>query len=142
MSRIPLIVGMILAAATAHAQSDQQAATQEKQRAAPMFQSLDTNSDGTVSQAEFMAGHEARRHGVDAVDANKDGIVSRDEFIHGGQAKREARFKELDANGDGQLTQDEMAARATAMFSAMDKNADGKLTPDEMHSPKGMGPRQ
>lgn len=45
--------------------------------------------------------------GLMRYDANKDGAVDRAEW----KAAQEARFKELDVNGDGKLTQEELFAR-------------------------------
>ncbi|WP_186766514.1 EF-hand domain-containing protein [Puniceibacterium confluentis] len=41
-------------------------------------------------------------------------------------------FGDLDANGDGQLTQEEMTAHRTARFAAADADGDGLLTAEEM----------
>ena len=48
--------------------------------------------------------------GVMRYDANKDGAVDRAEW----KAGQEARFKRLDADGDGKLSQDELFARTPA----------------------------
>jgi hypothetical protein len=48
-----------------------------------------------------------RTSGLMRYDTNKDGFVDRAEW----KAGQEARFKQLDTNGDGKLTQDELFAR-------------------------------
>ncbi len=79
--------------------------------------------------------------GVMRYDTNKDGVVDRAEW----KAGQEARFKRLDANGDGKLTQDELFARTpaaggsvlpsdrqaerqSAYFQRLDSNKDGVVT--------------
>lgn len=44
---------------------------------------------------------------------------------------RERRFEQLDANGDGKLTQAEMLAQHEARFAEADQNHDGKLSQEE-----------
>ena len=53
--------------------------------------------------------------GVMRYDTNKDGAVDRAEW----KAGQEARFKRLDANGDGKLTQDELFARTPAVGNSV-----------------------
>lgn len=43
-------------------------------------------------------------------------------------------FQELDSNGDGQITQEEMDARATTRFSEADANGDGTLSKAELEA--------
>ncbi|WP_170381662.1 EF-hand domain-containing protein [Ruegeria atlantica] len=43
-------------------------------------------------------------------------------------------FQELDANGDGQLTQEEMEAHRTQRFSKADTDGDGRLSVEEMQA--------
>ena len=79
--------------------------------------------------------------GVMRYDANKDGAVDRAEW----KAGQEARFKRLDANGDGKLNQDELfartpatgnsvlpsdrqAGRQSAYFQRLDADKDGQVT--------------
>jgi len=50
----------------------------------------------------------------------------------GGQHGPAFDFEELDADGDGRITRDEMAAQAQARFGAADADGDGKLSPQEM----------
>ncbi len=79
--------------------------------------------------------------GLMRYDTNKDGAVDRAEW----KAAQEARFKSLDTNGDGKLTQDELFARTPAAgnsvlptdrqaqrqstyFQLLDANKDGVVT--------------
>jgi hypothetical protein len=83
----------------------------------------------------------AAPRGLMRYDTNKDGVVDRDEW----KAGQEARFKQLDANGDGKLTQDELFARTpadgnsvlpsdrqaqrqTSYFQLLDADKDGFVT--------------
>ncbi|NOD48430.1 MULTISPECIES: EF-hand domain-containing protein [unclassified Ruegeria] len=43
-------------------------------------------------------------------------------------------FQELDADGDGQVTQQEMEAHRTARFTQADTDGDGQLSLDEMQA--------
>ncbi|SLN18012.1 EF-hand domain-containing protein [Ruegeria meonggei] len=43
-------------------------------------------------------------------------------------------FQELDANGDGQVTQDEMQAHRNQRFTDADTDGDGQLSVEEMQS--------
>lgn len=45
--------------------------------------------------------------------------------------RAERVFARFDANGDGQITRDEMKAKAAERFAKMDANADGQVTRDE-----------
>ena len=53
--------------------------------------------------------------GIMRYDANKDGVVDRAEW----KAGQEARFKRLDANGDGKLSEAELFARTPAVGSSV-----------------------
>ncbi len=53
--------------------------------------------------------------GLMRYDTNKDGVVDRAEW----KAGQEARFKRLDTNGDGKLTQDELFARTPAIGNSV-----------------------
>ncbi|SNR64717.1 EF-hand domain-containing protein [Puniceibacterium sediminis] len=43
-------------------------------------------------------------------------------------------FGELDTNGDGELTMEEMTTRGSERFAAADTNSDGQLSVDEMNA--------
>jgi hypothetical protein len=67
--------------------------------------------DDTVATPEKPArASGAVPRGLMRYDTNKDGVVDRAEW----KAAQEARFKQLDTNGDGKLTQDELFARTPA----------------------------
>ena len=56
---------------------------------------------------------------------------------------KQAKFAEMDTNGDGGVSLDELTANATAkvqrMFDKMDANGDGQITEEELTSRKGKG---
>ncbi|MCX7560841.1 EF-hand domain-containing protein [Sulfitobacter sp. F26204] len=51
--------------------------------------------------------------------------------------RRAEMFKEIDADGSGAITQEELKAHAAARFATVDTNKDGFLTPDEMRGHRG-----
>lgn len=82
--------------------------------------------------------------GVMRYDVNGDGFVDREEWRKG----QEARFKELDTNHDGKLSQDELFARTpaapgnvlpsdrqaqrqTTYFNLLDRDKDGFVSKEE-----------
>lgn len=91
-----------------------QAALQQFRAArAAAFQKMDTNKDGNVSMAEWVAARpEPTAKKPDAsktmarVDANKDGKISRDEY----RVRPMRDFDKLDTNKDGQVDAKEQAA--------------------------------
>jgi hypothetical protein len=88
--------------------------TAAAQSAQPRGMRGDADSDGRISQSEFV---ERRVQRLTAVDANRDGSVSVEERVSGVDTRRNqrasARFERLDVNGDGSLSRDEfLTARA------------------------------
>ncbi len=72
--------------------------------------------DDTMATPEKLARtSSAVPRGLMRYDTNKDGAVDRAEW----KAAQEARFKQLDANGDGKLTQDELFARTPAIGNSV-----------------------
>lgn len=72
----------------------------------------DTNNDGTISQAEFMA--EASDRFINT-DLNADGALTKDEMKASHERRRtehaEKRFEKSDANGDGVISKSEYDAK-------------------------------
>ena len=79
----------------------------------------DTDHDGRISQAEFMAAHQPGGQG-------------RGNPIH--------QFEMLDSNHDGYVTPPEIDAVSAARFARMDANHDGVVTPEERMATRGGGP--
>lgn len=94
------------------------------------MQRADTDNDGAISRAEFMAQSDKR---FARLDANGDGEISGDELPGRGRL-----LASTDTNKDGKISKAEYSAQAAARFAKMDTNGDGKITPDEM---KAMGQR-
>lgn len=76
-------------------------------RAADRLSAADADNDGYVTRDEMKAAHEARRAERQAnrfPDADGDGVVTVVEYQNAAQE----RFRKLDANSDGVLSEDEM----------------------------------
>ena len=85
------------------------------ERIAKSFDRLDANHDGMITQEEMRAAGEARREAM--------------------KAEAQARFKSADRNGDGLLSKDEATAglpRVAGNFDRLDANKDGQLSPEEL----------
>lgn len=100
-----------------------------------MFERLrsgDTNGDGLISQAEAAAlPRIAERFAT--IDANGDGQISVDELRASHRKMRgEAFLKRLDADGDGKVSKAEALAKAAARFDLADADKDGFVTREEM----------
>ncbi|MGB0907353.1 MAG: hypothetical protein ACPGVT_07650 [Maricaulaceae bacterium] len=107
----------------------------------------DTNRDGNITRAEFIAHAEAR---FTADDANFDGMISKDERKAGHERRKDERaaesFARRDQNGDGVITRAEedavraehKAKREERRLKKHDLNGDGILdaTDKELHKAK------
>jgi EF hand domain-containing protein len=111
----------------------------------------DTDHDGRISRAEYDAAASQRRSDwFDKLDLDKDGYITQEEMHQARQTRHsnmrehmDERFKEADANGDGQLSLDEVQAkmpRLAAHFSDLDKDKNGLLSKEELaqghHGPR------
>jgi hypothetical protein len=98
------------------------------------FDQLDTNKDGSLSQAEFLAKGDAR---FAQADTNKDGKLTKEERQAVHQAHMKERFAKHDKNGDGKLTKDELGRMPEQFQKRLDSNGDGAITQAEMAAHRG-----
>ena len=93
---------------------------------------LDTNGDGVVSQEEI-AGEHGRLLGAAYIDG--DGQLSADEFRRRGtffiRLGTTTFFDLIDANGDQQISEDELNQPMGRWFARKDTNSDGNIDAEE-----------
>jgi Ca2+-binding EF-hand superfamily protein len=110
-------------------------------RTMPEMHKIDTDGDGTVSKAEWLAYQEKVWN---ALDKNKAGVVDEKVFLApsaemvtfatGGYARglqTKAMMHKIDADGDGTVSHDEFIVYQTKIFDMMDKNHSGSVGPQE-----------
>jgi hypothetical protein len=97
-----------------------------------LFQRLDANHDGKVTQDEYKAYRDTiwKKY-----DAKGTGSVSKKTYVAGGR-DRTAAFARLDTNNDGVLQKSEFDAETQQLFDKRDRNHDGTLTADEFRAPR------
>jgi hypothetical protein len=114
---------------------------------AEKFAALDTNHDGAISREEAAAAPNLAGK-FDEVDADRDGRVLPAELKAYAKTHRGAEGKagkvgkdlmSVDANHDGIITRDEVAANPKAMkrFEAADADHDGRVTAEEAAAARG-----
>ena len=144
MSPLALICAALLATSLAQADDMLSFATggyARGLRTASEMHKIDTDGDGTVSKAEWLAYQEKV---FAALDKDKSGNVEEKEFLApssdmatfatGGYARglqTKAMMHKIDTDGDGKVSHDEFIAYQTKVFDMMDKNHSGSLGPQE-----------
>ncbi|MBQ74004.1 MAG: calmodulin [Gammaproteobacteria bacterium] len=121
-------------------------------RGEQLFDKMDTDGDKQISLEEFQppkGGPGSKM--LESADLDEDGMVTLDEAhnahadriaehqakmaerIAGKKEQLDEMFSEMDSNGDGAVTSEEVR---THIFSRMDKNEDGFLSPKELKRAK------
>lgn len=111
---------------------------------APAFERLDTSRDGRVSLEEVLAyarlkSAEAQPFRIAGADADGDGRLSPEERRRAGIVGLESfghiDLRELDKNGDGYVSREELdeffRKRHGEAFARADADGDGRLSPSE-----------
>ena len=93
-----------------------------------MFEQVDTDGDGKVTMAEATAFLDDIRN---ANDSDGNGTIGLQEFegilLEQARPMIAARFQRLDDNGDGELSDSEIADRVERLMEWADRNDDGAV---------------
>jgi hypothetical protein len=99
----------------------------------------DSNGDGALQRDEAPDDFTAR---FDRFDADGDGAVTRAEMeAMRGRQQQGPNLRNLDRNGDGKVTKDELPPPMQQRFERMDANGDGALDESELRRIAGRRPR-
>ena len=103
-----------------------------------MFDQADTDKNGSLTKAEVDA---FRADKLRRFDTGGDGRLALDEFqglwSEMTRPMQVRAFQFVDANGDGQLSDDEMRRPLDALVERLDRNDDGSIARDELRGGRG-----
>jgi Ca2+-binding EF-hand superfamily protein len=103
-----------------------------------ILEAYDLNHDGTVTRAEMEQG---LRADFAKADIKHTGCLDDDEVRavneQRWQQDQSTASPLVDFKGQGCIDFDEFAATARSLFEQMDANGDGKISPDELRPPPG-----
>ena len=106
-----------------------------------LIKQFDTNNDGKLTQQEIDAARQAR---LTEFDADKNGALSLEEYqalwLDAMRRAMVRAFQANDTDGDGSVTIVEFQARFADLVEDLDRNGDGELTRDELRRPGRGGP--
>ncbi|RBW63060.1 EF-hand domain-containing protein [Ruegeria sp. A3M17] len=71
---------------------------------------------------------------IPAIIVSALAITGTSVFAAGGKDREPVTFQQLDANGDGQVTKEEMQAHRNQRFTNADTDGDGQLSVEEMQA--------
>lgn len=107
---------------------------------------VDKDGDGAVTRAEMT---EQARLAFDAYDRNQDGKLIPTEYdrAQGARAPRlplggfvQLHMRELDPDGDGDISRDEMMGQVLKIFDKSDRNRDGRIDDAELGTSEPASP--
>lgn len=138
--RLALALSLAVFAAGAGAQTAPGAASPHAGLFAHMLQKLDTDGDGRVSEAEWLAAATARFKQIDTQNAGSFDaatLAASPAATERLTQHAERLVQRLDKANNGYITASEVDAAAQKRFARLDKNGDGKLTLEEFSAGHG-----